>query len=90
MIAETAPRESFYTKGALNAVSTNELITRGKTAVNTRLYLSADNKRCSRRRAARTSFGRSRRPALVAYEYANPMDNSRKPAEFDRRGGIEQ
>ena len=56
----------LYTKPAIDRVSTNRSTTRGKTELDTRLYLSADNKRCSPRQAARTSFGRSRRPALVA------------------------
>jgi hypothetical protein len=41
---------------------------REKGRLDTYAFLSADNKRCSVRRAARTSFGRLSRPALAATE----------------------
>ena len=58
-------RRALSNSGELYS-SSYRINTRQKPGLDTWYTVSADHKRCSRRRATRTSSGRPRRPALVA------------------------
>jgi hypothetical protein len=87
MFLQTAICASF--KWRDNVVATklgNQPREKGRQ-LDTRTFLSADNKRCSVRGAAQLSCGRPRRPALVATAKTESMVYSAKRREYGRSGG---
>ena len=82
------PREMFLRDAGKVQHRLRNQITRERQDLDTRVFLSADNKRYSARRATRIFPRRPRRPALAAIEYIESMVNSREPAQIDRIGGV--